>query len=561
MNLLEAAWIPVRRASGVHARIAPFQLTEGADEDPIVALDAPRADFNGALVQFLIGLVQTAWALGNDDWDPDGMLDHPPAPSVLQAKFAPLRSAFELDGDGPRYMQDRTLSDADKPTTNAIAALLIDAPGEQTLKRNIDHFIKRDGVRALCKDCAATALTTLMTNAPAGGAGQRTSLRGGGPLTTLVVYQPETANHPPRTLWRDIACNVLTRAEAQAPASGQPTGLEAVFPWFAPQNITQKPGPKAETQPLDVHPLHVYWAMPRRIRLDFEHATQGTCDLCGRSNRPLVSRYATRNYGLNYKGPWQHPLSPYYTGKPGQPPLPVHAGPDGLGYRHWLGWVLGSTDGSRNVLPARVISAALSRDAEAPLRLWTFGYDMDKMKARGWCEGTFPLFHLPQSLPDAHKHLGDIVAQLLAASSLASFALRIHLRDVWFGAGEASGNLGFIDASFWSATERTFFQYLHEAAALVRAHDGWPSPEQTLPLRETWTGELRRVALNLFDRYAASGNIEACHPERLAAAFHGLERQLAAPLQKAAGIPVHETQTGRRQRAALTQAQPNQEAP
>lgn len=561
MNLLEAAWIPVRRTSGAHARIAPFQLTDDAGGDHIVALDAPRADFNGALAQFLMGLVQTAWALGEGDWDPDEMLWNPPAPAVVHTKFEPLQHAFEFDGDGPRYLQDLTLSDADQPTTNAIAALLIDAPGEQTVKHNIDHFVKHDGVRGLCADCAAAALTTLMLNAPAGGAGQRTSLRGGGPLTTLVVYQPETTDYPPRTLWRDIACNLLTRSEAQVPAPGQPMGLEAVFPWLAPQTRTQKPGAKAETQPLDVHPLHVYWAMPRRIRLDFQHAAQGVCDLCGQPDRLLVSRYITRNYGLNYKGPWRHPLSPYYSAKPGESPLPVHAGSDGLGYRHWLGWVLGSADGTRNVMPARVVSAALSRDAEAPLRLWAFGYDMDKMKARGWYEGTFPLFRLPPSFTDAHKHLGDIVAQLLAAASLAAFALRIHLRDVWFGAGEARGNLGFIDASFWSATERAFFQHLQEAAALVRAHDGWPSPEQTLPLREAWVGELRRGAFSLFHRYAASGNVEACHPERLADAHRKLQRQLGTPLQKAAGIPVSEAPTRRRQRAAPTHAQSNQEAP
>jgi len=62
MNLLEKSWIPVRRASGQRLWIAPYQITDGIGQDPIVALDAVRPDFNGALIQFLIGLVQTAWA-------------------------------------------------------------------------------------------------------------------------------------------------------------------------------------------------------------------------------------------------------------------------------------------------------------------------------------------------------------------------------------------------------------------------------------------------------------------------------------------------------------------
>src|SRR5690606_39878644 len=55
MNLLETAWIPVRRASGQQDWVAPWQIAE----PDIVALDSVRADFNGALVQFLIGLIQT----------------------------------------------------------------------------------------------------------------------------------------------------------------------------------------------------------------------------------------------------------------------------------------------------------------------------------------------------------------------------------------------------------------------------------------------------------------------------------------------------------------------
>lgn len=559
MNLFEAAWIPVRRASGARTRIAPFQLTDTADEDPVASLDAPRADFNGALVQFLVGLVQTAWALGDEDWDPDEMLWNPPAPTTLHEKFAPLQHAFDFDGEGPRFMQDLTLGPADTPTVNDIAALLIDAPGEQTIKRNTDHFVKRGGVYALCHDCAAAALTTLMINAPAGGAGQRTSLRGGGPLTTLVLYQAETDDHPPRTLWRDIACNVLSRAEAPSAAPGQPTTLESVFPWLVPQAGTQKPGPKAETQPLDVHPLHLYWAMPRRIRLDFEHAMRGTCDLCNRPDQPLVSRYLTKNYGLNYKGPWRHPLSPYYTSKPGEPPLPVHAVPDGLGYRHWLGWTLGSSDGNRTTSAAQVVSAAINRDVEAPLRLWAFGFDMDNMKARGWYEGTFPLFRLPPELPQAHKYLADIVAQLLAPANVAAQALRMNLRDLWFGGGEARGDLRFVDASFWSTTERGFFARLQEAGRLVRDHDGSPSPALTLSLREAWIDDLRRVTRGLFDRHAANGDIAACHPERLAMAHRGLERQLDLPLKKAAGIPVPDAPARRRKRGTAA-TQPSQEA-
>ena len=56
MNLaMGARWIPVLRADGTRDWVAPTEL--GAPD--IVAFDAPRADFNGALAQFAIGLLQT----------------------------------------------------------------------------------------------------------------------------------------------------------------------------------------------------------------------------------------------------------------------------------------------------------------------------------------------------------------------------------------------------------------------------------------------------------------------------------------------------------------------
>lgn len=57
-NLLTENWIPVRRADGSRSRIPPWRIT---DPDPaIVDIDAQRPDFKGALLELLIGLVQTA---------------------------------------------------------------------------------------------------------------------------------------------------------------------------------------------------------------------------------------------------------------------------------------------------------------------------------------------------------------------------------------------------------------------------------------------------------------------------------------------------------------------
>ena len=68
MNLISENWIPVRRADGSLQRIAPWQLTDGIGDNPIVAVASPRPDFDGALTQFLIGLLQTTCTPSEDQW-------------------------------------------------------------------------------------------------------------------------------------------------------------------------------------------------------------------------------------------------------------------------------------------------------------------------------------------------------------------------------------------------------------------------------------------------------------------------------------------------------------
>lgn len=545
MNLLEAPWIPVRDALGRRRRIAPHQIVEDIEACPIVAVDSGRPDFDGSLTQFLIALVQTAWTRAKHDWDRNQAIDHPPTPADLQALFAPLAQAFELDGDGPRFMQDRTLGAADKPAENDIAALLIESPGEQALERNTDHFVKRARVHAICPACAATALFALMTNAPGGGAGHRTSLRGGGPLTTLVLYDPQTNTDSPRALWRDIACNVLEPDRFLTHGDAGKTALKYSFPWLAPQSELQ---PRDELQPADAHPAQMYWAMPRRIRLDFEATVSGVCDLCGRHDDRLLTRYIAKNYGLNYKGPWRHPLSPYYRSKPAEPYLPMHPQPDGLGYRHWLGWVLGMPGEGRRVEPATVLNAFLASRTSSEFRLWAFGYDMDNMKARCWYDAVFPLFALPPDDRDAVEALQGILAQQLDAAEVTARFLRLAVRDAWFGDGEARGDLSFIDAQFWSETETAFFDGARQAVKLVM-NDANRAAEDSAALKQAWLKGLRRAARGLFDRHAASGIVQASNPARLASAKQTLERHLGETLEVALGLKPPESKPARRRKA------------
>lgn len=525
MSLVDSLWIPVFRASGRRDWVTPLQI---GDAD-IVSLDANRADFNGALAQFLIGLLQTTTPMDSQvEWET--LLDSPPDEKTLGKWFEPVRAAFVLGGDGPRFMQDLTLKPEDGEA-KPIAALLIEAPGEQALKFNTDHFVKRDTVVAVCSACAATMLLALQTNAPSGGAGHRTSLRGGGPLTTLVI------NTPRLTLWQDLWLNVRERSVFLA-QGGDPgkTSPERSFPWTA--NITTLQKPDGEFSPIEAHPAHAYWAMPRRIRLDLNTVTPGICDICRRQSDQLIARYVTKNYGINYKGAWNHPLSPYYENKPGEW-LPLHPQPGGYGYKHWLSWALGSSKQGKSQRPSSVVSHFLgTRHRNGQFRLWSFGYDMDKMKARCWYESTLPLYGLASHDLRGQSTVQAAVSQWIEGADLAAFFLRKAVRDAWFSPNaEARGDLSSVDAGFYAGTESSFYLLLRKLIESVRDADN----ESILSrFREQWLAELQKAARRLFDEtLVGSSPIERQNPKRIAESFRQLDRNLLGPkLRQALGLPV-----------------------
>lgn len=509
-NLIKNKWLPVRTTQG-ETQIAPWQIS---DPD-VLALAAPRPDFNGALLQFLIGLLQTTCPPDdNNQWGE--WLENPPAPEMLRQLLKPCATAFNLDDEGPRFMQDYVpLEGKPKP----IASLLIDAPGAQTQKQNADHFIKRGGIEHLCHSCAATALFTLQINAPSGGAGHRTSLRGGGPLTTLIAldtqHGADSNQSLGQTLWRSCWLNVLNKSDL-ATLSGNTdlSNPSATFPWMA-NTRTSEPKTGQATYSQDAYPLQMFWGMPRRIRLDWKQTTGGNCDLCNQETDRLVSQYITQNYGINYEGPWQHPLSPHIDNKDGLA-LPQHAQPGGLQYKHWLGLVSGSTHNH----PAKVVKSFLEgrQLQNEQLLLRTFGYDMDNMKARCWYESTFPLFTLDANIREQFTVIAEILIE--TATSVASMT-RSCIKEAWFKRpGDAKGDTNFLQEAFFSHTENAFFTALKTLKGQLDRDQN-----ETQIMRE-WHRTLCDIAFQLFDYWTSRGDFETVNPRRIATAHKKLNNWL-----------------------------------
>ena len=509
LNLIKDKWLPVRRKNGTVERIAPHQITE--TNNPTIAIESGRPDFDGALIQFLIGLLQTAIAPKDHrqwiDW-----LETPPDPEVLQMAFLQHAEAFNLDDEGPKFMQDFDEIDG---SVNDISELLIEAPGGNTLKQNCDHFIKRGGIERFCPACAASALLCLQTNAPTGGVGHRTSLRGGGPLTTLVQLDSK-GSELDDMLWRNVWINIFD-LDTSINLTGDHRRINSadIFPWLASTRTSESKG-GVETTPEDANPLQMFWNMPRRIRIDWRDITEGSCDLCGEISKQLVNRFVTKNYGVNYEGAWQHPLSPHNMDKKTGMFLPQHPQPGGLSYRNWLGFVA-KTDWSSPAFIGELFQEKRQINNEQFL-LHAFGYDMDNMKARCWYEATFPLFHIAGG--QVQDFVNRVETLIFTATDTAK-TVGSCIKEAWFERpGDAKGYTSFLEDAFYHRTEQSFFEIVK------RLLETFANKDDDTALLNDWHAILVRSALGLFDDWATRSDFTQEDPRRIAKAHTGLMKKL-----------------------------------
>lgn len=507
-SLLTTPWLPVRFKDGSMGKLAPVNL---ADEN-VVDIAATRADFQGAAWQFLLGLLQCSIAPKKyKNWE-DIWLDGLCADELHKA-LAPLEHAFQFGPESPSFMQDFEPLTGEKVS---IASLLPEIPGAQTTKFNKDHFIKRGVTERFCPHCAALALLSLQLNAPAGGKGYRTGLRGGGPLTTLVELQ-EYQGERQTPLWRKLWLNVMPQDAADLPIPD--TCDESVFPWLAVTRTSEQAN--AVTTPEQVNKLQAYWGMPRRIRLDFATIQSGYCDICGTDSDELLGFMTVKNYGVNYDG-WQHPLTPYRAPVKDQNAFfSVKPQPGGLIWRDWLGLSQENKTEANNEHPALVVKVFNARSLKnVKAGLWGFGADFDNMKIRCWYEHHFPLL-MTESLASDLRQAVQTAARLLSL-------LRSALKEAWFAdAKGVRGDFSFIDIDFWNLTQGCFLTLIHDL------ENGQPSDESL----NKWQRELWLFTRHYFDDHAFTNPYESSDLKRIMTArkkyFTSLAEKQSAKAAKA----------------------------
>lgn len=492
-NLIERAWLPARRLSGAVQVIAPHQINSGFEPDPIVALDFPRPDWNAAVTEFLIGLLAVVQAPATpENWA--ALWSNPPTPEALKAALAPLAFAFNLDGEGARCFQDLDeLADADE---TAITQMLIEFPGESTVKKNTDLFVKR-GERALTMAEAAAALITLQTYSPSGGAGHRTSMRGGGPFTTLIATRRPKGADAIVTLWDRLWTNVPAAGSDYLPQPDDPiSDWVRIFPYLGQTPSSAKGDPQAVFTPELAHPFQAFFGMPRRIRLRIDEDG-------------MTRFYRTKPWGVNYTG-WKHPLSPYYRAPSGED-LPMHARSGPPSWRDWPAlWAL-SPDGKTK--RAQCVATFIEQRARflpsgsrALTELSAVGYDMDNMKALRWVTQIAPW--LPGLDSDDREERLKLIATLVEAGGEAASATRVAVRTALYGVRTKDGRYTIPDTvkadagqnpadEFWAATEPEFRAALNALASNL----------DDRRVREEFQAGMRKAAHRIFNLRASTDDL------------------------------------------------------
>lgn len=448
LNLITDPWIPAIR-DHEQVTLRPDQVTEEGVTRP----DWPRPDLNLACLELLVGLLFLADPPRDDgDWH---KRYEKPDPGRLRAALEPFAPHFELTGDGPRFLQDleRFEEDAKTGKSSSPDMLFIDSAGKSTAEKNADLMVKRERYGKLSLPLAAMALYTLQAFAPSGGSGNRTSMRGGGPMVTLI--RPLDSNAHP--LWRLIWYNV-PEGKALSPQLAAES-----LPWLRPTRTSKD---DEIVTPDMSHPAEAFFGMPRRLRLQIE--------------ADMVCGVVQKTHGTNYQG-WRHPLSPYYRQKPGAELLSEHPKPGRVSYRNWLGLAFGQSTETRTM--ALSVHRYNTMSSPPPAEVLVGGWAMNKMTPMDFNVHVYPAFRLGE---DAEPR----VSCLVESANEAARELKKALRK----AAKMDGSVaGAMEETFFADTEAEFVT----AVKSVVAGDG----QET---EEGWLACLRKAVLKLFDEYAVA---------------------------------------------------------
>lgn len=280
MNLLKDPWIPVRTDSGT-GNFCFLTYQQLLCETGKWEVSLPRDDMEIACLQLLICMTQVMF-LPEDNTALQTRIANPLSVTEFATSIKPCQDWFDLDHPTQPFMQVRGVEAKEE---TPIQKLLIGLPEGN----NHAFFNKTGEVNHLSEPLTAIALFNQASNCPSFGGGFKGSLRGGAPITTLVL-----GKNLRETVWR----NVLTRPRIQERQIAMP-GFDQDQPnWVTP--IREKTIPWNEIGLV----RGLFW-QPARVEL-VKAERPASCDVLGGEAVPGYTGFRCEKFSFTVKGLWPH---------------------------------------------------------------------------------------------------------------------------------------------------------------------------------------------------------------------------------------------------------------
>ncbi|MGD9975743.1 MAG: type I-E CRISPR-associated protein Cse1/CasA [Desulfatirhabdiaceae bacterium] len=287
MNLLTEAWIPVRADGGMGKfRLITYQdliCNELNEENLRISL--PRDDLELACLQLLICLTQVIF-LPRDEPELRHRFQTPVDPNEFCDRVKNIWHWFDMNHDTHPFMQTRGVKAAE---STPIQKLLIGLP-----EGNNHAFFNEIGeIQRISPGCAAIVLFNQASNCPSFGGGFKGSLRGGAPITTLVM-----GDSLRETIWR----NVITLSL-----------VKEILPDYEPDYNNDKPTwvePVMKDETIFATRIGLvrglFW-QPAHIEL-IPSASDGICDLTNQTCSVLYEKFLSEKFRYTlHDAVWPHP--------------------------------------------------------------------------------------------------------------------------------------------------------------------------------------------------------------------------------------------------------------
>ena len=382
MKLLVDSWIPVGNQQTISLQTL---LTQKGGWQ----ISLPRDDMEMACLQFLVCLVQSLF---------------PPADqkALRQRINTPLTlEGFQSGINGKESWFDP--AHPDQPFMQTLGVKSKELTEMAKLFAGLDSstssvFVNEPGLAdRLCPSCTSIGLFNQANNAPSFGGGFKGSLRGGTPISTLVLEDTRETNDGLRQrIWK----NVLPEDT-----------LNTFMPWYfatrqQPPNWVDaiKAGDVIRSNQIGL--LRGLFWQPAHIELA-EGEKGGICDCCGRASDSLYAGFKKEKFVYDIQGTWPHPHSPRLLDLKKKTEKFASFTKTAPAWTQLTGFIIEDGDAKSGHIPAPVVTQAKTMsDRLNPFHLMVGGYRNNQAAI---LERRHDLFNIAKGWEDHREEVANIV--------------------------------------------------------------------------------------------------------------------------------------------------------